>query len=320
MKYILLPAFVALWLTSCSPSGKSSSESIDYTLAYNIHIPDTTKDDWEIMHMNFDGSGKKNIINHSDVAWTYYAFKDRLFFISDRDTAYRHFFLYECDADGNNIRKISDLRLEDSWMSSRNEGKEMVVAGRPDRLTRFQLFLINTDDGTYRQLTNDTAAMYRDPCFSPDGQQIVFSYRKNKRDRTVPEELYLMNADGTNLHQLTQYPMDNVSAQDYGYKAGSAKWHPTENFISYVSKQDGKNSIFAITPDGSRQWKLIDNPESEGWHDWSSNGKWLAYNGSDAEETRYHIYLMNWETKEVKQLTDTTYKSQLAPVFLEKRK
>jgi TolB protein len=320
MRYIILPALAALWFASCSPSGKPSSESIDYTLAYNIHIPDTTKDDWEIMHMNFDGSGKKNIINHPDVAWTYYAFKDRLCFISDRDTAYRHFFLYECDADGNNVRKISDLRLEDSWMSSRNEGKEMVVAGRPDRLTRFQLFLINTDDGTNRQLTNDTAAMYRDPCFSPDGQQIVFSYRKNKLDRTVPEELYLMNADGTNLHQLTQYPMDNVSAQDYGYKAGSAKWHPTENFISYVSKQDGKNSIFAITPDGSRQWKLIDNPESEGWHDWSSNGKWLAYNGSDAEETRYHIYLMNWETKEVKQLTDTTYKSQLAPVFLEKRK
>lgn len=37
---------------------------------------------------------------------------------------------------------------------------------------------------------------------------------------------------------------------------------------------------------------------------------------SDARESQYHIMLMNWATKEVQQLTDTTYKSQLSPVFL----
>src|SRR5690606_12057040 len=142
-----------------------------YTIAYNIHIPDTTKDDWEIMHMNVDGSGKKNITNNDDVAWTYYALKDRLFFISDRDTAYRHFFLYESDADGHNLRKVSDLRLEDSWMSSRNDAQEKVVSARPDRHTRLHLFSITTEAGTYTQAPIATAALFRDPCFSPDGKQ-----------------------------------------------------------------------------------------------------------------------------------------------------
>ena len=265
-----------------------------------------------------DGSDKRNIINNPDVAWTYAAFSDTLLFVSDRDTCYRCFFLYKADADGNNPKKISDLQLEDSWMSTRKNGEEIVVAGRIGKKVRHQLFIINKGTGLFSQVTNDTTARHGDPCFSPDGKRIVFSYKRNKRDRASHEELYLMNEDGSEMMQLTHYPEENPSAGEFGYRAGAAKWHPAENFISYVSLQDGRHSIFAVTPDGKRQWKLTDNEFGEGWHDWSSDGKWLVFNRSDWKETQYHIALMNWKTKELKQLTDTSYKAQQAPVFIEK--
>ncbi|MBK9636855.1 MAG: PD40 domain-containing protein [Bacteroidetes bacterium] len=293
--------------------------SMQYSIAYNVHVKDTIyKNNYEIITMNMDGANKKNITNHPDVAWTYYAYKNRLFFISDRDTCFRCFFLYETDANGNNIKKVSDLMVEDSWMSGRKNGEELVVAGRKGKESRYQLYIINTKNGAYKSLTNDTAAKYGDPCFSPDGKKIVFSYHKNKRDKKSHEELFIMNDDGTELKQLTHYPENNSSAKDFGYRAGAAKWHPTENFISYVSLQDGRHSIYAISPDGKKQWKLIDNTQSESYHDWSVYGKWLTYNKSDNEETQYHIMLMNWKTKEEKQLTDNTNKSQLSPVFIEK--
>lgn len=312
----ILTASLLLSYTAITQSNVNSNEKI-LSIAYNIHLPDTTNDDWEIIKMNFNGSGKKNILNNDDVAWTYTAYKNRLFFISDRDTCYRCFFLYEADANGNNMKKVSTLQLEDSWMSSRNQGEEMIVAGRIGKAIRYQFFIVNTKTGAFRQITSDTAALYRDPCFSPDGKKIVFSYQKNKRDKSTHEELYLMNEDGSQLVQLTHYPENNPSAKDYGYRAGAARWHPTENFISYISLQDGRHSIFAVTPDGKKQWKLINNPDSDGWHDWSADGKWLVFNSSDKAETQYHITLMNWATKERKQLTDTTYKSQLSPVFIE---
>lgn len=320
MEKLLNFGALLLLLFACAQAkypGKQATQVKNYTIAYNIHLPDTTKDDWEIMHMNLDGSNPRNISNHPDVAWTYYAYGNRLFFISDRDTSYRCFFLYECDANGKEVKKLSNLRLEDSWMSSRKQGKEMIVTGRIGRAIRYQFFLLNTLTGAYRQITQDTAAMYSDPCFSPDGKKIVFSYKRNRRDRSTHEELYLMNVDGTGMTQLTHYPENNPSAKEYGYRAGSARWHPTENFITYVSKQDGRNSIFAITPDGKKQWKLLNNPNSDGWHDWSSDGRWLVFNSSDNAETQYHITLMNWKTKEQKQLTDNRYKSQLGPVFVE---
>ena len=297
--------------------GFLQAQENSYQIAYNIHVPDTSKDDWEVMVMNMDGTNKRNISNHKDVAWAYYAYKNKLFMISDRDTAYRNYFLYETDARGSYFKKVTDLRLEDSWMSSRNNGSEMIVTGRIGKDIRFQLFLVDLQSGSWKQITHDTAARYGDPCFSPDGKQIVFSYKKEKRNRNTHEELFIMNADGSGMRQLTHYPEDNISAKGFGYKAGSARWHPTEHFISYVSMQDGRNSIFAITPDGKRHWKLTNNKHGEGWHDWSPDGKWLAYNSSDIEEKQYHITLRNWKTKEEKQLTDNTYKSQQAPVFLE---
>ncbi|HSP89128.1 MAG TPA: hypothetical protein VLN45_13410 [Ignavibacteriaceae bacterium] len=308
---LILPALFFLINSSFAQNEK-------YIIAYNVHLPDTSKDDWEIFTMNMDGSNKKNITNNPDVAWTYLAYENRLFFISDRDTCYRCYFLYESDANGNNIRKISDLQLEDSWISSRKNGEELVVAGKIGKEIRYQLFIVNTKTGSYNQITSDTSARFGDPCFSPDGKQIAFSYKKNKRDRLTHEELFLMNDDGTGMIQLTHYPEDNPSAKEYGYRAGATRWHPTENFITYISKQDGKYSIFAVTPDGKMQWKLTDNKLAEGWHDWSPDGKWLVFNNSDIEENQFNITLMNWETKEQKQLTDATFKSQQAPVFIEK--
>ncbi len=312
MKRTLLFIAILTIATNCF------SQSKTYQIAYNVHVPDKARGNYEIFTMDMDGANKKNITNHPDVTWTYYAHKNKLYFVSDRDTSYRAYFLYETDANGKSLKKISSLQLEDSWMSSRNNGAEMIVTGRIGKETRYQLFLINIKTGVYKQLTTDTSAKYSDPCFSPNGKQIVYSYQKNKRDRSTHEELFIMNADGTGAKQLTHYPENNSSAKEYGYRAGSARWHPTENFITYVSLQDGRHNIFAVNPTGDKQWKLLSNELSEGWHDWSSDGKWLVFNSSDWKETQYHITLMNWKNKTSKQLTDLNYKAQQSPVFIEK--
>jgi TolB protein len=315
MKKIILSVLIGLIITFCQKPEEAKKE---YLIAYNVFAPDSINpNNYEIMIMKIDGSEKKNLTNHKDVAWTYYAYKDRLFFISDRDTAYRNYFLYEMNPNGENIRKVSNLQLEDSWMSSRKDGEELIVCGRISRTVRYQLFIIDTKSGDFNQFTNDTSALYRDPCFSPDGKQIVFAYQKNKRDRTQHEELFIMNADGSGMKQLTTYPENNPSAKDFGYKAGPPRWHPTENYITYISKQDGRHNIYAVTPDGSKHWKFTESKMNEGWHDWSSDGKWLVYDSANEDESLYHIMLMNWETKEVKQLTDSTFQYNQSPVFVE---
>lgn len=318
MKHFIIITLVSIALYSCNSKGKKQdlfSGSSDFGIAYNVATKDSSgRTNYEVFVMRSDGSDLRNITNNPDVAWTYNCNEKDLFFISDRDTSYRFFFLYKTDFGGNNIQKISDLRLEDSWMDFRNDGKEAIVSGRIGKNLRYQLFLINTLTGSYSQITNDTSAFFSDPAFSPDGKLIAFVYRK--KDKSQNEEIYLMNPDGTGLKQLSHYPQDNISRDSSGYKAGSPHWHPTQNFISYISLQDGKHSIFAIDPNSKKQWKLTDHDFSEGWHDWSPDGKWLTFDMTSEKSDQYHIMLMNWETKELRQLTDTKFKSQLSPTFI----
>ena len=206
MKYIII-IFCFATLTCKSPSEKYS---VDLRIVYNVYY-DTLNDDYEVFSMNMDGSDKRNISNSKGVDWVYYAYRDKVYFISDRDTTHRMYFLYEMDAYGNNIRKVTELRLEDSWLGSRKEGKELVVAGRIGKEVRHQLFLVDTETGSYSPLAHDTIASFNSPIFSPDGNKIVFLYRKNKRNfQTEKTELWMMDADGNNMKQLTFFPQNDT--------------------------------------------------------------------------------------------------------------
>lgn len=286
-------------------------------IAYNVAVKDSAgKSNYEVFTMNSDGSAATNITRNKDVAWTYKAYKDNLYFISDRDTCYRCYFLYRTNAAGTSIQKVSNLQLEDSWMDLRNDGAEMVVTGRIGKDVRYQVFIIRTKDGNFTQLTNDTAAHYRDPAFSPDGKQLAVVYRKHKRDRTLKDEVFLLSLKDQSLKQLTTYPLDKKPSEIPGYSAGGLRWHPTENFISYISSVNGRHNIYRVNPDGSGQRRLTNLDITEGWHDWSPDGKWLVFDSSNPEETQYHIMLMNWKTLSYRQLTTNSHAYQQSPVFL----
>jgi TolB protein len=286
-----------------------------YKIVYNV-LEDREKDNYEIYSMNMDGSGKKNITNTPGVEWVYYAYKDKVYYISDKDTCHRCYFLYEMDADGTNKRKISSLQLEDSWMGSRNNGREMIVLGRIGKTVRQQLFLINIQTGSYHQITNDTITTKRDPIFLPKRNEMVLAYRPDRNLRqTVPDELWKMKLDMSNKIQLTYFPKEDTTTKWFEYHAGPPQWNSKYKFISYISRQKAQHQIHAVTPDGKKQWQITNGELSSGWHSWSSDGKWLVMDKANKDEKSYDIYLMNYKTKKTIQLTSDA-KFEQAPVLV----
>jgi TolB protein len=306
-KYLSIIFFLLSLQSVAQPSG--------YKIVYNV-LEDREKDNYEIYSMNMDGSDKKNITNTPGVEWVYYAWKEKVYYISDIDTCHRCYFLYEMDAAGNNKRKVSNLQLEDSWMGSRKEGTEMIVLGRSGKI-RAQLYLINLLSGDYTPLFGDTLSTKRDPIFLPGGKEIVLAYRPDKTLRkTVPDELWKISPDGSTKQQLTYFPKEDTSTQWFEYHAGPPQWNNKYRFISYLSKQKGQHQIFAITPDGKKHWQITSGELGSGWHSWSSDGKWLAMDKAGPGEKSYDIYLMNYKTKKTVQLTSDP-KFEQAPVIVE---
>lgn len=313
-----LPAFViSLALLPATLLWKSceSESSPPMKIAYNV-LYDAEADNYEIFSMDLDGGNKKNISNWKGVDWVYYAWNDKIYFVSDRDTTHRMYFLYEMDANGDNVRKVCDFRLRDSWLGSRNDGAEYIV--NPHKSVDTTAFYIIHRDHDRIKKVKPRLKYFSDPQFSPDGQKIVFrgATKKSKRQEGFIDEIYIMDADGGNRIKLSQYPAADTTAEWYAYRAGPPQWHPTDNFISYHSKQKGKYSLFAVSPDAQKQWKLTDDSRQEGWHSWSPDGRWLAVELFNDQQTQFHIGLLNWKDKTMTVLTDTSYKYQQAPVFV----
>ncbi len=295
-----------------------AQETTKFSIAYNV-LEDDETDDYEVYIMNMDGSGKRNLTNNKDVAWTYFAYGKKIYFISDRNTCKRCYILYEMDADGGNIRKIFDQRLNDSWMSARSEGREIIVTPRLKDTREF--FILNVATGRIIRKLPLRFAQIGDPAFSPNGKQIAFRASKEKRTKESKtfDELYIMDADGKNLRQLTNYPKEDKTAKWHSYHAGPPQWNPDGKFLTYQSFQNGKSCLYAVTPDGKKHWKFTDNELNEGWHSWSPDGKWMAIEMYDKEGTEFGIYLMNVATKEVKKLTSKDdFVFQQSPVFVVK--
>jgi len=306
----------SILLIGCVTSREHPIDVSKLKIAYNVYY-DTANGNYEVFVMNADGSDKKNISNSKGIDWVYYAYKDKIYFASDRDTTYRMYFLYEMDANGNNVRKVSDLRLEDSYVSSREDGKEMIVSGRIGKSVRQQLFLINIQDGSYKQLTSDTAASFNDPVFLPDEKQIVFRHRLKRRNfQNEKAELWVMNDDGTNKRQLTHYPETDTTAEWHVYHAGPPVVIPGKNKISYMSYQNSNYSIFSTSPEGKDVKQLTTDELNEGWHNWSPDGEWIVYDASDKNSTWYDIWLMKADGSGLKKLTDD-WRFEQGPVFVE---
>ncbi len=316
-KRILLVIWGASLLACFSCVKKESTTDCieEYKIAFNV-IYDGANDDFEIFVMNADGSEHRNITQRPGVDWVYHAYKDRLYFISDRDSTSRKYFLYEMKWDGTEVKKITDFLVHDSWMSSRSNGAEFLVSrNENDNFDTRDLFIIDKEGNIVSQLTDDDF-QNTDAHFSPDGKQVVFRSNRNGKGYS---ELFIINADGSNLKQLTFYPENDSTAMDWEYHAGPPQW-PNDTTISYMSKQKGNYSIFTINPLNGRTHQVTRDtteagfPSNEARHTWTKDSKHIIFTATNLEGN-FDIYRMKSDGTEIKRLTDYK-KYEQAPVLV----
>ncbi len=124
------------------------------------------------------------------------------------------------------------------------------------------------------------------PSWSPDGSKIVFY-----SERHGNAEIYVMNADGSDVVRLTDDPANE------GYPAFS----PDGRRISFDSDREGAFEIYTMNADGNDVRRLTYNPANDVSAAWSPDGSQIAWMSNRGGH--FEVWRMNADGSNQRQFT-----------------
>jgi serine/threonine protein kinase len=127
-----------------------------------------------------------------------------------------------------------------------------------------------------------------EPAWSPDGKRVAFSLT-----RQGTSDIFVMNADGSDIKQLTRSQGINRSPA----------WSPDGKQILFVSERDGNPEIYVMAADGSHQINLTRDPGYDADPGWSPDGSEIVFTALREGAAGFYLYVMDADGKNRRQIT-----------------
>jgi Tol biopolymer transport system component len=214
---------------------------------------------------------------------------------------YAAYDIYRANPDGSNVTPLT-----------RTPGYDAEATIAPDGLITFtsvrdgdmEIYSMKSDGSDVKRLTNRPGPD-GGPFFSWDGKQIAFrgkqlspgaefdDYRTLLKEglwRPTELEIFVMNRDGSNQHQVTKLGKANFAPS----------WHPDGKrliFASNIADPKGRDfDIYMINLDGTGLERITYNNTFDGFPMFSPDGKHLVFasNRNAKAEGETNVFIADW--------------------------
>jgi len=203
--------------------------------------------------------------------------------------------LESIQADGSGRRVIFDAAVQEAPeeipFPKRQRTPDISPAGKQIVLRRSWTVSVMNWDGSGAVNVTPYRREWLDPRWSPDGKQLVLC--SDIRDLA---EIFVVNADGSDLHNVTWKGRSNERSPD---------WSPDGKRICFISDRNGKFELFTMNADGMEQTRIISLDGDIREPDWGPNNQ-IAFALQKANGTSV-LYKVDPDGENLKALTDGAF-------------
>jgi Tol biopolymer transport system component len=216
---------------------------------------------------------------------------------------YDSFDIFVADLNGNIITQLTNEPGYDAEATVSPQGDKIVFTST--RSGDLELYTMNLDGTEVTQIT-DELGYDGGAFFSPDGTKIIFRASRPKTEEAITEykellaqglvqptemELFICNADGSDLKQLTFL--------------GNANWspffHPSGEKILFSSNFEAEKgfpfNLYLIDIDGKNLERVTHGKTFDAFPVFSNNGKFLAFssNRNNGGTRDTNLFIAEWQ-------------------------
>lgn len=227
------------------------------------------------------------------------------------------------NADGTDRKQLTNLEATAYYASISPDGQTIYFSSR--RSGGFEIYSININGDGLQRLTREIGSLYA-PELSPNGEWIVYTNNGNglwvmKPDGSNPHaitssddidptwsadgsmiafassragvrQLFIMNADGSNVYQVT-------NLKEMG---GRSSWSPDGTRLAFYAGPFGDHNIYIVNVDGTGLVQLTNGGDNLG-PSWSADGNWIAF--ASFRDGNNEIYIIHPDGTGLTRLTNS---------------
>ena len=216
---------------------------------------------------------------------------------------YDSYDIFVADLEGNIVKQLTTEKGYDAEATVSPQGDKIVFTST--RSGDLELYTMNLDGTDVKQITNELG-YDGGAFFSPDGTKIIFRSSRPKTEEEIKNykdllaqglveptemELYICNADGSDLRQLT----------DLGNANWSPFFHPSGKKILFSSNFEAERgfpfNLYMIDLDGKNLERVTHGETFDAFPVFSNDGKKLIFssnrNNGGGRDT--NLFIAEWQ-------------------------